>query len=208
MLGALMGHAPCIDAAPLTVTYVDSVTGWEWAEAGEITDLSWNDIAAVCPQDGSTACIGTLAGMEVSDWIWATRDQVRDLFANATDLTDAQLADYLENADSTWASQFLSLFDATGAGPVPGLLWAWGWSATTDERFAYNAFSPVMYSYTFPPGYPDQANLLLNPLKSFSDAGLGVWLYRPAAVPEPAMLTVFGSGLLFLSARHLRRRRQ
>ena len=38
---------------------VDDGHGHEWRQLYETTGLSWNDVAAVCPRDGSTPCEGS-----------------------------------------------------------------------------------------------------------------------------------------------------
>src|SRR5687768_2861924 len=91
---ALLGSAVNATASPITVSYVDPVTNWEWAEVADLTGLSWHQVHGICADDGVTACAGTLAGKEFDGWTWATATHVRDLFVNATNPINAvQLID-------------------------------------------------------------------------------------------------------------------
>jgi hypothetical protein len=198
-----LGTRPAV-AAPLTVDYFDPVTGWEWADLTQTTNLTWNQVNTACSQDGMTPCIN-FGAMEFAGWIWATADQVRDLVVNATDLTAADLADYSENqVGSTWAPQFLNAFNSTGSAGA-GRPLVQGWSSTSiGNLFAYDPI--VLDDQT---GGGDGVNIHSTLLKTSAFPEVGVWLHRPAAaaaVPEPATLLMLGGGLAALAAA--RRRRQ
>ncbi len=53
--------------------------GREWRQLAETTNLSWNQVAQVCPTDGRTPAQGSAGGRDLSGWVWATRDQVRTM---------------------------------------------------------------------------------------------------------------------------------
>ncbi len=74
---AFFGSSVNAAASPISVTYIDPVTNWEWAEVAELTGLSWNQVDGICAEDGVTACDGELAGKEFDGWIWATANQVQ-----------------------------------------------------------------------------------------------------------------------------------
>jgi hypothetical protein len=202
VMGAVAASGRSASAAPLTVDYVDSVTGWEWADLTQTTGLTWNQVNTACSQDGVTACASDIGAIELSGWIWATRNQVRDLFVNATDLTAAQMADYFESdpsGASTWAPQFHAAFSPTTVGNVMG------WSATLLDPTS--AYSPNLQDGSG--GFADFASASsLNPVGRSTNF-IGVWLHREAAtVPEPAALLMLGSGVAGLCAASMRRRRR
>jgi hypothetical protein len=58
----------------------DDGTGKRWRQVTETLGLSWEQVAAVCPQDGATPCSGAVGTKNLSGWVWASPEQVRDLF--------------------------------------------------------------------------------------------------------------------------------
>ncbi len=120
--------------------------GRVWLQVGDTYSASWADVAAVCPQDGQTACDGSVPGKlaprDLTDWIWATDAQVRTLFSYYTPdiLTNDSLSGsaYLQSARSVF-NGFNPLNAAVCAGGCPAgyyHYWLTGWtstlSATTD----------------------------------------------------------------------------
>ncbi len=72
------------DACPLnpslncvTTIFAD---GKEWLQVSFFTNLSWNDINAVCPVDNLGACNGTLNAHDMTGWTWASATELRALF--------------------------------------------------------------------------------------------------------------------------------
>ena len=57
---------------PDTVTVDDK----EWAQVDQFTNLSWNDINAVCP---AGVCSGVLNGYDMTGWTWATVGEFEQL---------------------------------------------------------------------------------------------------------------------------------
>jgi len=54
--------------------------GKEWRQLPGTVGLSWNQVAQACPQDGATSCVGSVAGINLNDWVWGTDAQVLQLF--------------------------------------------------------------------------------------------------------------------------------
>ena len=73
--------AVCITTPALSaeVAYVDG-RGRSWRQVTETMNRSWLAIAERCPVDGTTPCAGTLGSQDLTGWIWATHDQVAELF--------------------------------------------------------------------------------------------------------------------------------
>jgi len=199
-------------AAPLSVAYVDNLTGLEWAQVTGSTGFQWWEVDAVCANDGSTACSSNLAGVELAGWTWARTNQIMDLMANATDLSSAQLSLFtfdpaygtvfvplsVTATDSTWAPQFLSLFAPTlVTGTSQAVI---GWAANGAYFDPRSAFIPAVIDAA--PGGEDSAGRgnLVDSAPPFSPAGSserGVWLFRTAQqVPEPSTLLLLSVGAL------------
>ena len=51
----------------------------EWLQPALFTNLSWNDISAMCSSD-TGVCAGELNGYDVSGWTWASLEDVNALF--------------------------------------------------------------------------------------------------------------------------------
>jgi len=213
---AFLGNVANAAAAPISVTYTDPVTGWEWAEVAELKNLfSWDDVNTVCAEDGVTACAGTLEDKEFDGWIWATSDQVGDLFVNATEGLSAAMLDngHAEVFDSPWAPQFLELFTPTFSFPDHSD-WVVGWSADTEPNVATRALTPFMRDVfvSCPPCTIFDADSATIDAVADKDSPLlgGVWLHRPAetavVTPEPASLLLMGSGLLIGIRRYRKNR--
>jgi hypothetical protein len=72
------------DACPLnpslncvTTIFAD---GKEWLQVSLFTNLSWNDINAVCPVGNGGVCSGALNGHDISGWTWASAPELGALF--------------------------------------------------------------------------------------------------------------------------------
>ena len=67
---------PRIDCV-MDITDTIFVNGKEWAQVDLFTNLSWDDINAVCP---AGMCNGTLNGYDMSGWTWASSRDLQALF--------------------------------------------------------------------------------------------------------------------------------
>ena len=90
---------------------LDTVTvdGREWAQVDHFTNLSWDDINAVCPEG---VCSGVLNGYDMTGWTWASFDDVSALFNHyiATDdvevIQDCRVGD--EFINDGWRTMYLN----------------------------------------------------------------------------------------------------
>jgi len=95
---------------PIFKTYQDiiKVDGKEWLQPDLFTNLSWNDINAVCSAD-TGVCSGELNGYDMNGWTWASVDDVNALFNHyiGSDVLGPGPDDYeAEGPGSPWAAAF------------------------------------------------------------------------------------------------------
>lgn len=115
---AFAGWAGNTSAAPITGTDIVTVDGTDWAQTDLFTNLSWNDINAVCP---SGVCIdgAELNGQTMTGWMWATGEEVAALINSYLSTAGKTENDLLvvgvpfDEESSSWAPSFFSAFRAT-----------------------------------------------------------------------------------------------
>ena len=173
--------APAISQAQ--TAGVNDGHGKEWMQLPATVGLSWNATAQACPQDGVNACVGSIAGRNVNEWVWATDSQVLQLFSYFEPaVLDSRGVGGLASFGS--AQSFLSAFQPTHSFCITYACGAFGagWTATKDETGAPIVGSvswgttPVSINGSFgvaPTANPDEES-------SFR----GVWLWR-ATGPGP-----------------------
>src|SRR5882672_9085399 len=82
LLVLVLFEAPIISQAQSAMQAgVNDGHGKEWMQLPATGGLSWNATAQACPQDGVNACVGSIAGRNVNNWVWATDSQVLQLFS-------------------------------------------------------------------------------------------------------------------------------
>jgi RTX calcium-binding nonapeptide repeat (4 copies) len=193
VLCALGGAAPA--AADPPESLADDGTGKRWRQLTETTGLTAAQIATVCPRDGETRCSGAVGGRELSEWVWATGDQVHALLAR---YEPALLAEGVRSVSGPeyWGSAHMFLQHMrptlTAIGYPFDHAFAGGWTSSTEEDgrptfgSAGRSFNPTGGGIGVGPATnPD-------PIQFY-----GAWLWRPSSDDiTPPTITPTVSGTL------------
>lgn len=190
LLGAQSANAVVID-------------GKDWRQLTDTTGFSWLQISNNC---GTGVCSGSIGSVSLDGWHWADNADVAGLFDALIKPDSTQFPTptsyYSASADPDIANVVSSIFDPTWVFPfgasayyeVRGLTRSTSANATT---LAYLRDSPF--------GIADEAAFDTSYPTNLGDDHTGIWLYKPAAVPEPATLALVGIGLAGVG--FIRRRR-
>ncbi len=166
--------------ASAQVAYVDSL-GREWRQLVGTTSRSWTQIAAVCPTDGVTPAVGAVNGIQVTGWVWATTEQVREM------LSEFEPALATQN-NLSGPAYLLSAFGFFGSfAPTfefyttfGGYNDASGWTA-----IAANGMGEV--ASVFARWNPHDAGWYIDLVAGVDTASAyrGIWMYRTSAATAP-----------------------
>ena len=66
--------------ASSAVPALDDGQGRDWRPLVATTGLVRAQVAAACPADGATPCVGAVGAIDLDEWTWATEAQVLELF--------------------------------------------------------------------------------------------------------------------------------
>jgi hypothetical protein len=157
-------------AGSITDTVV--VEDREWAQSDLFTNLSWDEINAVCP-DGVCIDGGTLNGLLMTDWLWASIADIELMLSTYGIVISPP--PFTEEVDSTWAPAFFSAdwrttFSDVNSRFVDGWLFddgfdpSQGTSGGVEQGF--NGGTDYAWAGTSDP-------------KTFSQPEKGGWFYRP-----------------------------
>lgn len=216
----------CQSASAVSIpspSYIDSL-GREWLTPNYTRDRTWNEVESVCDYQ-TGLCNGELApgpgfnSYDVTGYVWATRDEVRDLVYEVTGLPSGELDDYQASgsdfADELW--RFFEVFDSTmrlkaGEG-FDHFVAGFTRDVMIGDLFGAPAlfgnwsYLRVLTDATYDTQYTGTVVLDSSMLVTLHEVSAGAFLYRPTHVPEPGMYALFGSGLLLLGIARRRRLR-
>lgn len=132
---------------PIFKPYQDiiAVDGKEWLQPDLFTNLSWNDINAVCPEG---ACTGDLNGHDMTGWTWASDEDMWELFNYyiGADVLGPAFNFYTSSWDAPWATAFSS--DGWHPTDVTVSFGAWAWRGyiAHDPKYprgVYDSRNPI-----------------------------------------------------------------
>jgi len=176
---ALIVFATPISKTHSTLAVVNDGHGKEWMQLPATAGLTWSQTAQACPQDGVTACAGSVAGRNINDWVWATDSQVLQLFSyfESTMPPDRSVEGlaYFGSAQS-----FLSAFQPTQELCLTYLCGAFGagWTASKDD---VDPRMPIVGSVSWrTTSVSASGSFGVGPTASADEAqnDRGVWLWR------------------------------
>lgn len=182
----------CASSASAQIAYTDS-QGRKWRQANTPVARTWTQVAAVCPTDGVTPCDGSLGGQNLSGFVWASREDVIELFSEWVPVI-AKTGNAGGEQFTLQGLQFFQVFQQTSfsctvVGCTYGLS---GWSATLVPGSSTTAYAPAVGA-----GYnPNYGAFTANQVAPVAEVNAyrGVWLYIPAPTPScPADLNGDGS---------------
>ena len=193
----------CLLSTSVVVQAANDNRGRDWRQLIETTGLTWTQVATVCPRDGVTPCTGSVGGRDLTGWVWATREQVLDLFGiYVPDILTSPTGSvgggftYFVAAESffgflrpTW-QVFLTYSTARFAG---------GWTATSDG--AGQPFVGSVSDGTTPVSVNGAFSVVTTNNPDAVDSMRGVFLWRPTgqggviANPDAGQITSLGGGV-------------
>ena len=140
---------------PVFRPYPDIITvdGKEWLQPYLFTNLTWNDINAVCPEG---ICAGNLNGYDMTGWTWASADDLNALFNHyiGSDILGPGpdfTADFPGVSESSVFSDFFGDgWHESARVPEHNVRILRGWLLSTDEILAYQGevFAEGVYEIT------------------------------------------------------------
>lgn len=195
----LTGWTSALSAIPIAAADIVDVDEFEWAQVDLFTNLSWNDINAVCPN--GTCGVGSLGGYSMFGWKWASADEVNSLFNYyiSRDELGAGPDRFLEIESSGASALFLDGWRPTsvfsdGVNEVAGALSSAGTYPGPYGGFAYLAAEPAGSSRE------DLFNTRSNIILDYKGSDAGAWFFRHYEVPLPTTLWLLGIALFGLAA--------
>jgi len=194
----------CGSSGAHALTNFNDGHGKVWRQVTETTNLSWSDLATVCPLDAATACSGSVKGVNMTGWVFASIDQVGDLFSYFGDYPGGINLAYAPQATSHAAQFFDTAFDQTYSDNIYRAVFGFSstphpggniWGADVLDLAADSPNPDLWYGSN---QHGDTENDLV---------GAWMWQSTVSAVPEPSTWAILITGFLGVGVA-LRRRRQ
>jgi hypothetical protein len=152
------------------------VSGKRWAQPELFSWATWHDVSAVCPAPAGI-CSGKLGDYDVTDWIWASGDDVTGLLNAFLGTSLGAVPDWVDVSD--WTTFSPNIFNYFRAPEDTGSMRLWGWHrdpANVVEAHPYGLRCAELFDndcYNLHAGAYDSGV----PAPMTLDLG-GAWLYR------------------------------
>lgn len=168
----------CLTAATRAQNHVDA-QGREWRQVNAAVSFTWNQLAEICPTDGATPASGTIGAIDFSGWVWATREQVQQLFAEfVPDMaTQTTVGGPQYTLPALWFVDGVMRATYAFYSTYSNSLMVDGWTATrSDDTSAFRA-----YAYASYPVYNGAFSVDSISLVTHRHSSIGAWMFRPPA---------------------------
>lgn len=175
---ALIASSKTYYIQPVFAPFEDTVVvnGTTWYQPALFTNLSWDEINAVCP---SGPCVpgSMLNGQDMTGWTWATVDDMNTLFNSyiGTPELGPGPGSIVDSTDTvTWSTEFFrSGWRRTWTDPGY-YIGVSGWTASSMD--AENAYQAAMIEDDG--ASADQASTSYAPPKALQELSRGGWFYQ------------------------------
>ena len=114
-------YIPQASAGLISTTDIVTVDNTQWAQANLFDNLSWNDVASICPST-TGKCGGTLNGYDLNGWTWASSQDVLNLVhgylpsADPLTTSNGYTISWTAHSSPPWADGLLLAGFRSGAG--------------------------------------------------------------------------------------------
>lgn len=182
-------------ASPIQTRDIVSVGGQEWAQPDQFLGLSWNDVNTVCP--GGVCASQTLNGNDMSGWLWATVNDINQLFNHyiGYDALGPGSDGYMAVGLPASSAFYEDGWRMTGSVLGPYTL---GWASDDSTVLPYVA-QFLVGVHGFPINHEEAMGTDTQGIYLETTGTAGAWFYRNvSAVPLPATTWLFGSALIGL----------
>jgi Ca2+-binding RTX toxin-like protein len=182
LLAAILGGA-ALTAAPSSAA--PTAAGREWRELNVTVGLSRAQIASVCPTNGATPCSGTVGGVNLTGWVWATSGQVRGLLDDYAPALATATPPYLQGSSyfiAGAATLNAFAYTQTSTTELSHFEAIYGWTASLDST-GRAVIGSAGYQTPVLSGFIGMTTI---PATSAAAGTRGVWMWRPAGVDYTA----------------------
>ena len=125
-----------------------TINGREWMQPTSLGNaLTWDMVNAAC--DASTgACNGLINGIDVSGYTWSSVNDLAEMIGVFTGGFDPIFGFHVQEANSSWAPEFLNIFPPTEV--LTFRVGIFGWVREDDSNDSSSAYYGAIHNYIAP----------------------------------------------------------